>query len=210
MVRLPKVVAALLGVLIAVTLLRSFLPFRLDDQLVATLALVLRHDEPLAPARYYTLLTHALVHGGWLHLLFNGFWIAALGTLIHRALGNLGFCLLFTVSVIAGGLASLVAFWGYDVVLIGASGGVFGLIGAFGHIGVAKPWERPLLRLRKLVVFTLLMMIINFAYGYIGGVPGSNGDAIAWEAHAGGFIAGLLLFPLLTRLPGAQRLPYIR
>ncbi|HLS68536.1 MAG TPA: rhomboid family intramembrane serine protease [Kiloniellales bacterium] len=196
--RLPPVIGLLLLALIIITAVMHFADPLLETEIIITFGLYLFLDGQFQWHRLYSLVTSVFLHDGWLHLLFNGLWIATLGSLIHRALGNLGFLLLFFISAIAGGLAYTFVHWGQTAVAIGASGGVFGLIGAFGHLGIAKPGQSRQQRLKSLLGFTAVMMFLNLAYAYVG-APGTESAAIAWEAHAGGFLAGILLMPLLYR-----------
>lgn len=201
---LPPLIGAFLVILIAITVVLSLAGRQFEFEMIVAFGLYLFIDGQFQWQRLYSLVTSVFLHDGWLHLLFNGLWIATLGTLIHRVLGNLGFFLLFFASAIAGGLTYSFVHWGETAVAIGASGGVFGLIGAFGHLGVARPWQSRSARLRSLLAFSALMMALNLAYAYIG-APGAEAGQIAWEAHAGGFLAGILLLPLFIRLQRHRR-----
>ncbi len=161
-----------------------------------TFGLVLFWNGEFVPDRLYSLVTYAFLHGDWLHLLFNGLWIAILGSQICRILGTDRFLIFMLLTSVAGGLTQAFLHWGQLTLTIGASAIVFGLIGAAGHIWAA-PLNLPgVERLRKLLVFSVIMMALNLGYASLG-APGDGGNAISWEAHAGGFFAGLLLFPLL-------------
>ncbi|HLW27639.1 MAG TPA: rhomboid family intramembrane serine protease [Kiloniellales bacterium] len=197
-IHLPPVIGVLLGVLVLITAVMRFASPVFEAEILVTFGLYLFLDGQFQWHRLYSLITSVFLHDGWLHLLFNGLWIATLGSLIHRVLGNLGFLLLFFASAIAGGLVYTLAHWGETALAIGASGGVFGLIGAFGHLGIARPGQTRSARLKSLLGFTLIMMLLNLAYAYVG-APGDLDAQIAWEAHAGGFLAGILLMPLLYR-----------
>jgi len=203
--RLPPAVGGLLLALIAVTLVTRLAGPQVQGEMIVTFGLYLFLDGRFLWDRLYSLVTSVFLHDGWLHLLFNGFWIATLGTLVHRAVGGLGFLLLFFASAVAGGLAYSFWHWGETTIAIGASGGAFGLIGAFGHLGVTRPGQAAGERLRALLGFTAVMMLLNLAYAYVG-APGAEGADIAWEAHAGGFLAGLLLLPPLYRRQLRRRL----
>lgn len=204
-IRLPPVIGVLLLLLVLVTALMQFASPMLEAEIVITFALYLFLDGQFQWQRLYSLVTSVFLHDGWLHLLFNGLWIATLGSLVHRVLGNVGFLLLFFASAIAGGLVYTFVHWGETALAIGASGGVFGLIGAFGHLGIARPGQPRNARLKSLLGFTLVMMLLNLAYAYVG-APGVEGAQIAWEAHAGGFLGGILLMPLLYRYRLKQQL----
>ncbi len=162
-------------------------------------ALVIFVDGQAHWDRLYTLVTSMFLHDGWLHFGFNAFWVATIGSLVHRFLGPWRFLLLFFLGGIAGGLALVLGHWGETVIAIGASGAVFALLGAAGHLFVARPGDDPKERLKRLGAFVLVMMALNLAFASFGSLPGADEGDVAWEAHAGGFVAGLLLFPVLAR-----------
>ena len=179
-VQLPKTIILLIALMALVQFIRGALPPELDRELMFRGALLLTYQGNFLWDRLYTLITSAFLHDGWLHFGFNAFWLATIGTLVQRVLGDVRFLLLFFAAVIAGGLAQTVIAWESPVFLIGASGGVFG----------------------KLTVFPAIMMALNLAYAYIGGgLPTGEPMAISWAAHGGGLLAGVLLFPLLWKRP---------
>ncbi|MFC4352730.1 rhomboid family intramembrane serine protease [Fodinicurvata halophila] len=196
---MPRTVLVLLLVMAGISLLRALLPPHLDYQFIVWFALYLFVNGEFVWERLYSLVTSVFIHEGLVHLLFNGFWIATIGTLVQRTLNSRDFLILFLGSAVAGGVLFVALNWGVTAIAVGASGGVFGLLGAFGHIGVARPWEDRPTRWRKLAAFTAVMMALNIAYAMVGGVGGPESPSIAWEAHAGGFFAGLFLFPWLLR-----------
>jgi len=199
---LPLAVALLLAPMVLLQVLQSVMPAQWGDELIVTWGLALFPGGSFDPDRLYTLVTSIFLHDGWLHLFFNGFWIATLGTLICRLLGGWRFVAFFLLCALGGNLLQVAATWGQPYLAIGASGGVFGLLAGFGHMSVAPPWLPPRRRLQKLAAYTLAMAALNFAFAFVGGgVPGSGDAGIAWQAHAGGFLAGLLLFPPLAAGP---------
>ena len=79
--------------------------------------------------QYYRLLTVALVHGGWLHLIFNMLALLSIGSLIENFYGRNKYILILLVSLLAGSLASYF-FNPPQTIAVGASGMIFGLFGA--------------------------------------------------------------------------------
>ncbi len=200
MITVPGAIKIILGVMILVQVALTVLPSAQANWIVNTFGLALFWRGEFLTERLYTLLSYAFLHGGWLHLLFNGLWIATLGSQVYRFLELDRFLILFAVCSVAGGLAQALGHWGELTLTVGASSAVFGLIGAAGHIWVAAPHMDGLTRLKKLFGFAMIMMVLNLGYAYLG-APGDGGGTISWEAHAGGFFAGLLLFPLLLPRP---------
>ena len=125
-VQLPKTIILLIALMALVQFIRGALPPELDRELMFRGALLLTYQGNFLWDRLYTLITSAFLHDGWLHFGFNAFWLATIGTLVQRVLGDVRFLLLFFAAVIAGGLAQTVIAWESPVFLIGASGGVFG------------------------------------------------------------------------------------
>ena len=110
--------------------------------------------------------------------------------------------LLFYVA--CGALAALgygLIHWGSTQPMVGASGAVFGLIGAATRLMGAQGRVLPLFD-RRVLSASLAWMAVNVVVGLIGYAPGVQGAQIAWEAHAVGFIVGLLAIGPLARLFG--------
>ncbi|WP_332653255.1 rhomboid family intramembrane serine protease [Brevundimonas sp.] len=155
------------------------------------------------------LFTSMFVHAGWAHVAMNATGVFAFGPpvarLMPRARGVLGFLAFYIVTGLAGAVGyGLVHPDSYDA-LVGASGAVFGLMGAaFRLLGRRDGTLRPLTD-RRFLLMAAVMMAVNLAVGLIGLVPGSAGARVAWEAHAFGFIAGALLIGPWVRLFRSRR-----
>jgi membrane associated rhomboid family serine protease len=144
------------------------------------------------------LVSHAFLHFDALHIAFNAGLLLAFGSFVERRLGLSRFLLLFLLAVIAGALAQLAAEGPVIIAMFGASGGVFGMIGA--TTGLLGRDANPLRR-RQGVVLGLAFMGVNLLFAVSGiGALLAEGD-IAWQAHIGGFVAGLAL----VFLPGIGR-----
>ena len=143
------------------------------------------------------ILTSMFLHDGWTHVAMNAVGALAFGPpvarLLARARGVGGFLLFYIV-------CGLAATAGYGVVhpdshhlLVGASGAVFGLMGAaLRLLGRRNSRLRPL-RDRRFLTTAAVLMVVNAAVGLVGFAPGMDGARIAWEAHAFGFLCGALL-----------------
>ena len=175
-------------------------------------------------SQYWSFLTYALLHADIVHLLFNSLWLLIFGSVTARRLGTLRFLMLTIAATAAGALASLLVHWGERAIMVGASGAVSGIMAAaipvmFGrgmswgrvytidldHVRVLSPME--LLRNRGAVIFALVWIAITLYSGATGwtGTGYMEDASIAWEAHLGGFTAGLIAFYILDRQRGARR-----
>ena len=147
------------------------------------------------------------LHATWTHLIVNSLWLLAFGPIVARRFGNMLFLLFFLVCGVLAAIVYLAFNWGGALPVIGASGAISGLMAAaLRMLPSQTPWavpgETPLAPLlaRPLVVFTAVFVGINLVMGVTGlGIGGESG-LIAWQAHLGGFAAGLLLCGPFDRL----------
>lgn len=147
--------------------------------------------QPLYPLqREAMFMTYALLHGGLMHLIGNMIVVLALGGIVVARIGQQGFLLLYLFSAVGGGLG-FALLSNSDAPMVGASGAVFGLLGAW------KFWEWQLRRhggrdmrplWRSLIGLALLNLVLWLALSGL----------LAWEAHLGGFIAGAVFAAIVT------------
>jgi membrane associated rhomboid family serine protease/Zn-finger nucleic acid-binding protein len=151
-------------------------------------------SDVLAGKNVFSLVTHAFLHGGLLHLVGNAYSLWIFGDNVEDRLGRLRFAILYLVSAVAGGLFYVAVKHGSDGVMVGASGAIAGLMGAYLVLF-------PRVKLWMVLFFVPLRMpawiymIIWLVFqGAIIANPKSN---VAWQAHVGGFVAGVALAYLL-------------
>lgn len=164
--------------------------------------------QALLDGRPLTLATAVFIHVDWLHLVGNLLFLAIFGLPAERALGPLRFLLLF---VLGGALSNLCAVLLLDVprsVVIGASGAVSTLIGAYLALfpGARLGFVVPLGLFLEFVRTPASLMIglwaaLQLIFTFVG--PGFG--AVAWSAHVSGFVLGLS-FGLVARRSIARRL----
>jgi membrane associated rhomboid family serine protease len=145
--------------------------------------------EGVADGQYYRLLTAAFMHGGYLHIGFNMYALFLFGPPLEAALGRARFTVLYLASALGGSAASY-AFNVPQQASLGASGAVFGLLGAFFIV------NRKLGRNNSGL---LVLVVINLAIAF---VPNSNID---WRAHVGGLLTGTLITAVLAYAPRSRR-----
>lgn len=224
----PSIVLALLGALVAVhAVVYELLDFDAQLDALTRFAFVpafyhvdaARLLEPLA--LFWSPVTHGFLHGSWTHLGVNAVWLVAFGTPVAKRFGTARFALFTLLGFAAGAAAHYVAYPYDQSPLVGASGGVSAFFGAAtrfallpGRMGSDRALRLPALTLRETLttrstmVFIVVWLAINWVAG--SGIVPLDGEAqIAWEAHVGGFLFGLLLFPLFDR-PRAVRSRHVR
>jgi membrane associated rhomboid family serine protease len=161
----------------------------------------------------WTFVTYAFIHGDLNHLFFNLIWLLAFGTPVARRFGSLRFVMLFLVTAVAGAAAHLAIHFGDNSPVIGASAAISGSMAAAmrfafqrgGPLGAlrggdAQAYQVPAVPLSKILrdprvlAFLVVWFGLNLLFG-MGTIamPGMEQN-IAWEAHIGGFLAGLIGF----------------
>ena len=154
---------------------------------------------------YLSFVTMMFLHGGWLHLISNMWFLWIFGNNIEDRLGHI----IFVCFYLLGGLLALACHWMADpqstVPVIGASGAVAAVLGAYA-ITYPKAKVRTLIFLVFFVTVVDLpaLVVLGFWFvyqlgqGLIPAVVFDGGGGVAWWAHVGGFLAGLVLMPLLA------------
>lgn len=177
-------------------------------------------------ADLWTFFTYSLLHADILHIGLNLAWLIPFGTALARRFGAWRYVLFMLVTAAAGALAQLVSSPGSAAPMIGASAAVSGAMAAamrfiFQPHGPLETWRdgagdgeayrvpaAPLIAVLRDVRFLLFLAVwmgLNAMFG-LGAVSFGvePGQQIAWQAHMGGFFAGLLLFTAFD--PAAHRL----
>ncbi|MEM2839240.1 MAG: rhomboid family intramembrane serine protease [Thermoplasmata archaeon] len=154
----------------------------------------------------YTLITSVFIHADFLHIIFNALWLVFLGLMLEERIGTTRFIAIFLISGIAGNLAYGIANLGSLGLAVGASGAIFGILGA---MLVLYPRERLnliiyFIPLRNIPVW--LMVLVFLAIQLL--LALSPSSMIAWEAHIGGLVAGMLVTPLISNLRSVRRLEH--
>ncbi|HWG59226.1 MAG TPA: rhomboid family intramembrane serine protease [Candidatus Acidoferrales bacterium] len=185
--------------------------------LVMTYGLVPAKIQLALAGRHYTmaqallpLLTCMFLHGGWLHVIGNMWFLWIFGANVEDRLGSLPYFVFYLVCGLGSGLAQVVFSWGSHIPSIGASGAISGVLGAYivlfprSRILTLVPlfiiwflWRIPA------VLFIGLWFLVQFLSGVVS-LGAANSEVlggVAWWAHVGGFVLGLLL----TGIFGAGR-----
>ncbi len=214
--RVPGVVVGLIAILAAAHGARILAPPKLAVQLIEQYALIpARFSTVMLPhhtigdwlASVFTFISYMGIHDDFTHLAINCLWLLAFGPIVARRFGNLLFLAFFLVSGVAGALTHLAFNWGSLMPVIGASAAISGLMAAGLRLLPSQaPWAHPgeeklaPIFSRQILIFTLIWVAINLLVGLTGMGLGGESGMIAWQAHLGGYFAGLLLTGPFDRL----------
>jgi membrane associated rhomboid family serine protease len=221
---IPPVVVALLAVLALIHAGRTLLlSDRQNIEFLLTFAFIpARYDNTLGAsglmpggfgAEIWTFVTYSLIHANWAHYGVNAVWLLPFGSALARRFGAPRFLAFFAVTAACGAAMHLATHAGAEIPVIGASASISGMMAAAmrfafqrgGPLNMLRDADEqtyrvpaiPLtgvLRDARVLIFLAAWFGINLLFGY-GSLPITGADqAVAWQAHIGGFLAGLLLF----------------
>jgi membrane associated rhomboid family serine protease len=197
----------------------AFIPARYDASMVLGGALPGGFG-----AELWTFVTYSLIHGDWMHFGVNAVWLLPFGSAVARRFGAARFLAFYAVTAAAGAALHLATHAGEQFPMIGASAAISGTMAAAmrfafqrgGPLGFLRGNDEeayrvpaiPLigvLRDARVLIFLGVWFGINILFGY-GSLPLTGSEhPVAWQAHIGGFLAGLLLFSWFD--PRPDRLP---
>ncbi len=137
----------------------------------------------------WQLVTYAFLHGGLTHILFNMFALWMFGIQIERSWGSRRFTIYYFVCVVGAGVTQMFVMWGVPVPTIGASGGVFGILLAFGMM---FPDQRIMLLFPPIPIKAKWFVIGYGAIELWAGISNTQ-SGVAHFAHLGGMVFGFIL-----------------
>jgi membrane associated rhomboid family serine protease len=155
----------------------------------------LQHDPAFS---LVTILTSMFLHGGFLHLLGNLWFLWIFGPSIESALGSRRFVALYLVSGIAAALAQAALHPLAHIPMLGASGAISGVLAAYVSLFPRRRID-TFAFVFVLPIPALFIVLEWFAINLLRGIGSLNhtGGGVAWWAHIGGFLAGLVLVRML-------------
>ncbi|HSR19371.1 MAG TPA: rhomboid family intramembrane serine protease [Anaerolineales bacterium] len=175
------------------------------ERFIRTWGLVPRQLLAQPRSEWITVFSSMFVHGGWVHILSNMWILLIFGDNVEERMGGLRYLLFYLLSGVAAALLQSLVLGGSDVPMIGASGAIAGVLGAylvlFPHARIAS--LVPILFIFTVIhvpatLFLMLWFLSQLFSGWfaLGGVGGSG---IAWWAHIGGFVFGLVAVHAFVR-----------
>ncbi|GEO82798.1 rhomboid family intramembrane serine protease [Pararhodospirillum oryzae] len=149
------------------------------------------------PFDLLTLVTCQYLHGGFLHLGGNLLYLWIFGNNVEDALGHRRFFLFYTVCGVVASLVHAASDPASTVPLIGASGAISGVLGAYLLL---YPRARVLVWIGIFIVRLPAFIVLGLWFAFqVGAIVLGGGGSVAWGAHVGGFVAGLLLIIPMRR-----------
>lgn len=225
---------AYIALLAAIHIVRAMLPPEADLWVIELFAFIpRRYDmtllwQPLRggdAAKLWTFITYSLLHANLMHLTVNVLWLLPFGAAVARRFGALRFYALLAVTAIAGAGAHLLTHAHELEPMIGASASVSGAMAAAIRFAFQRgsflSFTRGAdldaaamvpavslgraLRNPRVLMFLAIWFGINILFGMDAISSGFGAESVAWQAHIGGFLAGLFLFSLFDPIPKAGR-----
>jgi membrane associated rhomboid family serine protease len=145
--------------------------------------------------------TSMFLHGGWMHLIGNMWFLWLFGNNVEDSMGRFRFIVFYLLCGIAAAFAQVVAQPDSPIPMVGASGAISGVMGAYV---VLYPHVRVYTLVPLFIIFTTVALPAWVMLGYwmllqiFGGLSGQEGGVAFW-AHIGGFLAGVVLVKLFAR-----------
>lgn len=153
---------------------------------------------------YIPLVTNLFLHGGWMHIIGNMWYLKIFGDNIEDRIGHGGFLLFYVLCGVMANVAQIIIDPTSTIPTIGASGAISGVLGAYV---ICFPWAKISTIIPIFFFFTMIdvpaLVFLGFWF-YLQLLNGTAsltmvGSNVAWWAHIGGFLAGMILIVLLPQ-----------
>jgi len=178
--RKPRVTIALLACIGLVFGLQNLNGFDLET----TYAMGALHRESVSAGEWWRVISSGFLHGGFMHVAMNGFVLYLLGGQMERVIGGHRFLVLYFAALLGGSFLSM-QFADAATISVGASGAIWGLLGAQLSLALGRPPVVPRSIAESMKPLAKQNLVLNFLISFVPGID--------WAAHFGGGIAGGLL-----------------
>jgi membrane associated rhomboid family serine protease len=153
---------------------------------------------------WLTAVTHMFLHGGWFHLIGNLWFLWVFGDNVEDAMGGLRFAAFYVICGLAAFAAQALANPSSAIPMVGASGAIGGVMGAYARLYPRAPVHLMVVFfvfVNRTVVPAFLMLGYWFLIQVLAGIPSlaSEAGGVAFWAHVGGFLAGVLLIGVFSK-----------
>lgn len=171
------------------------------------------HDAALMDARGHlwpplTVLTALFIHGGLGHIAGNMLYLFIFGPAVEERTGPVHYLSFYLLSGIASGAATVAMGPGSQVPVIGASGAIAGVLGAYFILyprGRILTFFPPFFFTLPAVLYLIIWFAAQLYWGIVSGAAGALMGGVAWWAHVGGFLFGVAVGPIVARPPARRR-----
>lgn len=214
--RFPFVTLLLVAANVLVFLYEFFLPEPAATEFIYRYSVIplefrLGHNTELSPGLppFATVFTSMFLHGGWLHLIGNGLYLWVFGDNVEDRMGPVRFLIFYLLCGTVATFAQIYSNFRSDIPALGASGAIAGVLAAYlrlypkGRVAVLVP---VFYFLRSVVlpawVVLGLWFLLQIVEARMAPASQANAGGVAYFAHIGGFVAGLLFMPLF--MPGKR------
>jgi len=160
-----------------------------------------------------TMFSSMFLHGGWMHLIGNMLYLWVFGNNIEAAMGHVRFIVFYALCGVAAVLAQALPDTSSQIPMIGASGAISGVLGAYmllypmARVTVIIPIIIMLYRIKIPALLVLGVWFLMQLYSSL--TTSSEGGGVAFGAHIGGFIAGMILIPLFKYRDVPLQIPFV-
>ncbi len=157
--------------------------------------------------------TSMFLHGGWMHLIGNMLYLWVFGNNIEAAMGHIKFIIFYALCGVAAVLAQAIPDTTSQIPMIGASGAISGVLGAYillypmARVTVIIPIFIMIQRVKIPALLVLGVWFLMQLYSSL--TTSSEGGGVAFGAHIGGFIAGMVLIPLFKNSDVPLSIPVV-
>jgi membrane associated rhomboid family serine protease len=168
----------------------------------------------LSPGNYSPFFTNMFLHAGWLHIVGNMWFLHLFGATVEDRMGHLRFLLFYLLSGLAANLIFFMVDLHSTIPEFGASGAIAGVMGAYIVMF-------PRAQILTLIPILFIPFLVNLpAFFYLGfwfliqvfsgtlSFTFHDSGGVAWWAHIGGFVTGIVLLPLFTNGKFSYRKPF--
>ncbi|HSJ89052.1 MAG TPA: rhomboid family intramembrane serine protease [Anaerolineales bacterium] len=198
--------------LIAINVLFFLVELSAGDAFIERWSVVPRRLLANPVADFITIFTAMFMHGGWMHLLGNMLYLWIFGDNVEDRLGHFRYLVFYILCGIAATFAQVLVDPNSNIPNLGASGAIAGVLGAyllmFPRGSVRVMMGRGIIPMPALIVigFWALLQFLS-GFGAIASTEQTGGGGVAYMAHVGGFVAGLVLAVLMG---GTRQEPRLR
>lgn len=207
----PIVTWLLIGACVCVFLWQTSLAERAEEAAVLGLGFIpavlfgsaeLDRDLVIVPA-WASIFTSMFMHGGWLHLIGNMVYLWIFGDNVEASLGRVRYLAFYLLCGVAAALSQALPDTSSTIPMVGASGAIAGVLGGYLLL-------HPRANVRVLFIFFIIFRTINVPAMIVlgawfamqlwqGATVASDQGGVAFWAHVGGFVAGVVLVPLMKK-----------